>query len=401
MDGMKQHPYLLLLLILLLAFPQMSETLITPSLPGIANALDTSAHMIELSLSFFFGGFALGVSIWGIAADRWGRRQALLYGLGLFILGCIACALSNNIWHLLLSTFLQAFGASAGSVVTQTVLRDLYTDKEQRAKVFAIIGMALSFSPALGPLIGTRLDSAFGFQSNYVFLAVLGLGLAVWVACFLQETRPPSCTERSFSDLKKLAFKMAKDPFVILCSALIGLCNGILFCFFAEGPYIFISHLQLTASDYGWIGIVVSLATLLAGFLNHRLAGPWGSEKLILKGSQCMCIGALAYVLGCLYVQSASGFIMSLLLVLPLFVVFLGMGIIISNVLSIALKSYQDVAGSAGSLFGLSYYAVLTCLTGGMSVLHSESILVFAFYLLAMSGGALFAALGLRRQPHQ
>ena len=49
------------LLIALVGFPQISETIYTPALPNVANGLQASAYMVETTLSIYFLGFALGV----------------------------------------------------------------------------------------------------------------------------------------------------------------------------------------------------------------------------------------------------------------------------------------------------------------------------------------------------
>ena len=51
----------LLLMIILVAFPQISETIYTPSLPDISKALHVSNNEVQLTLSVYFAGFALGV----------------------------------------------------------------------------------------------------------------------------------------------------------------------------------------------------------------------------------------------------------------------------------------------------------------------------------------------------
>ncbi|MCZ1268859.1 MFS transporter, partial [Paenibacillus tundrae] len=71
----------LLLMIVLIAFPQISETIYTPSLPDIAAALGVSNSSVQFTLSIYFIGFALGVFCWGWLSDLIGRRPAMLGGL--------------------------------------------------------------------------------------------------------------------------------------------------------------------------------------------------------------------------------------------------------------------------------------------------------------------------------
>src|SRR5690349_2959410 len=91
----------LVLMILLLGFPQIGETIYTPSLPDIARDLAASDFLTELTLGIFFAGFALGVLFWGVAADRKGRRKAMLWGLCLYIFASLGCCLSPSIEFLL------------------------------------------------------------------------------------------------------------------------------------------------------------------------------------------------------------------------------------------------------------------------------------------------------------
>ena len=113
----------LLLMIILVAFPQISETIYTPSLPDISKALHVSNNEVQLTLSVYFAGFALGVFF--IDGYRIiGRRPAMLFGIVVYGAGSFLCFITNSIEVLLVSRFIQAFGASAGSVVTQTILRE-------------------------------------------------------------------------------------------------------------------------------------------------------------------------------------------------------------------------------------------------------------------------------------
>src|SRR5580692_6531866 len=141
------------LLIALVGFPQISETIYTPALPNVANGLQASAYMVEATLSIYFLGFALGVLLWGTISDWCGRRNAMLMGIIVYGIGTLGCANVGTIEALLAWRFLQAFGASVGSVLTQTILRDSYNG-EERTKLFSVMSGALAFSPAIGPVLG-------------------------------------------------------------------------------------------------------------------------------------------------------------------------------------------------------------------------------------------------------
>ncbi|WP_309306097.1 MFS transporter, partial [Bacillus cereus] len=104
------------------AFSQLSETIYTPSLPDISNPIHVSNNEVQLTLSVYFAGLALGVFSSGWLSDVIGRRRAMLLGIVIYGAGSFLCYIANSIVVLLVSRFIQAFGASAGSVVTQTIL---------------------------------------------------------------------------------------------------------------------------------------------------------------------------------------------------------------------------------------------------------------------------------------
>lgn len=85
----------LLLFIVLVGFPQISETIYTPSLPDIAHHLGASNNAIQLTLSIYFLGFAFGVYCWGRLSDSIGRRPAMLWGILVYGLGSLGCYLSG------------------------------------------------------------------------------------------------------------------------------------------------------------------------------------------------------------------------------------------------------------------------------------------------------------------
>ena len=164
------------LLIALAGFPQISETIYTPALPSVASGLSASAYLVEATLAIYFFGFAAGVLLWGMISDWSGRRYAMLAGIVVYGVGTVACAATTSVEALLGWRFLQAFGASVGSVITQTMLRDAY-EGTQRTKLFAVVAGALAFSPAIGPVLGGFIEPVFGVARKFLGAGVAGGGI--------------------------------------------------------------------------------------------------------------------------------------------------------------------------------------------------------------------------------
>jgi Bcr/CflA subfamily drug resistance transporter len=371
------------LLIALIGFPQISETIYTPALPAVALDLKTSAHKAEATLAIYFIGFALGVLLWGAFSDFFGRRKTMLLGIVIYALGTIGCLSTNSIEGLLLWRLLQAFGASVGSVITQTMLRDVY-DGVQRARLFSIIGAALAFSPALGPVIGGFVSESYGWRANFWFLACMSAILYVWSFLCLPETKPEQIAKKDSKQMLSLLKSMISSKLIWGHVILISATNGILFGFYEEAPFVFIQNLGVRSSVYGFVGLLIAGATILAARFTYRFANKYSSEKVIEWGARLSILGSLIYLtmeaLGLFYVGHA-GFLVGLI---GLFVVFFGIGLIIPNSLSQALKPYQDVVGTAGSIFGGLYYILIAGFTWIMSLLHNSSSMTLPLFIASL-----------------
>ena len=377
----------LFMIICLIGFPQISETIYTPALPDVARSLHVSAYLAELTLGIYFVGFAIGVALWGIVADRFGRRKAMLSGLFFYILGCLGCMKSTTIDAFFLFRVLQAFGASAGSVVTMTIMRDVYSGKE-RAQIFATIGVALSLSPAIGPVIGGFIDEYYSWDANFVVLAVMGLVLICRCYFSLPETRPEKIPgQLTTESLSQLTWRMIKDKHVLGCALIIGACNGILFSYYAEAPFIFIELLKVPPSQYGLLGLGVAFAGFAAAMISKRLLNKFEIEKIMYIGAIVALFGAFLFtgiaMLG--YIHIAHGYSALIAANIPVFIIVFGVCLMISNCLSIALKNYGHVLGTAGSVLGALYYILIALMTAAMSALHNGTVLPMPLYFLALS----------------
>lgn len=185
----------LLLMIVLVAFPQISETIYTPSLPDIAVALGATNSSVQLTLSIYFIGFALGVFSWGWLSDFIGRRSSMLAGLLVYGMGSLMCFYSESIHLLLVSLFIQAFGAATGSIITQTILRESVSGNKRHV-MFAQISAVIAFTPAVGPLIGGWVDQAFGFRAVFFTLVMMSVLLFMYAFWKLPETTDVSMRKR-------------------------------------------------------------------------------------------------------------------------------------------------------------------------------------------------------------
>ena len=376
----KQAVPSLLLMIVLVAFPQISETIYTPSLPDIADALGVSNSSVQLTLSIYFIGFALGVFCWGWISDIIGRRPAMLGGLVFYGIGSALCFYADTISILISSRFIQAFGAATGSIITQTILRESVSGN-RRHGMFAQISAVIAFTPAVGPLIGGWVDQALGFRAVFFVLVAMSIGLFIYTYARLPETTQPAARQRIA--IWPVVKRIFASPTVLVYGLLIGGINGVLFSYYAEAPFIFIGHFQMTPGLYGFLGIIVALASILGAMISKRLITTHPPQQIIYIGCSVMLMGAFLLIIVCTLPLPISMLAMSIMV--TVFILLLGSGIALPNCLSLALVDFQDVIGTAGAIFSLGYYLLVSVITSGMSLLHNESLLTMPLYFLVLT----------------
>lgn len=370
------------LLIILVGFPQIGETIYTPSLPALAASMHTDGNWMQASLSTYFVGFAMGFVLWGWLADSIGRRPAILYGILLFIIGSWGCLLATHILVFLLCRFVQAIGAATGAIVTQTMIRDCY-DEQQRSLIFSRMFAVLAFSPAIGPLVGGYVVSYWGISAVFTVLIGMGvmIGASTWV--LLPETRKE--TIRTDLRVVSIAGQMTADRHVITLGTMTGIMYGMIFCFYAESPFIFIDHLGFSASQYGWIGICESSAAILAAQVNKRLMRNYTPMRIIQTGLWIMLSGSVVMVGTCLF-TTLSTVLFVVGFAGGMFVLLAGTGLAMPHCLSTTLSHYQTAIGTAGALFGLYYYIVTGLIMGVMSALHNDHVVVMPCLFAILAG---------------
>ncbi|MEZ9505187.1 multidrug effflux MFS transporter [Vibrio sp. 10N.286.51.B11] len=332
-------------MVLLLMFPQIAETIYSPTLDSISKSFDVSYTQAAQTLSIYFSAFAVGVVVWGVLADKWGRRPTMLLGMGLFACSALIAMQTNSFVWLMIARAMGAFGLAVGSVVTQTMLRDAFSGAEL-AKVFGYMGMGLSISPIIGLLLGGQLSQAGGHQYVFIALFIMVLVLlahSLWSLPETQQSKQPL-------QLKSLSIHMVKDSDIWMSALLVASFNIALFSYYQLGSFAFI-QLGFSVEQFGYSGIVLGFGTLLGSLVNKTLLKRQVSSTMSLIG-----IAAGLQTLGAVGVYFSQHTIWFLL---PMMLVVMAFGIAIPNVLSRALVRYQSQAGSAGALFGLMYYTLI------------------------------------------
>lgn len=341
---MREKP-LLPLAVALLMFPQLAQTLFSPALADLALNLAVPPRVASQVLTVYFLAFALGVVAWGWLSDRLGRRKALLSGLAVYATGTALTLFVTTFEAVLALQALAAFGAAAGSVVTQTILRDRFTGTAL-ASAFSLATMILALSPAVGLLAGTALVDLFGYRGVFCCLLVLALALFAWALRSLPETRPREAMPVSLVHTLQL---LVREPQVWRSALLVAVFNVAMYSYYALGPFLF-TDLGVSELMYGLSGILLALGAMLGAWINRRLV------RTGRKPQEILALGVMLALGGGIGVEQTQH---TVWFVAPMVLVVIAFGLAIPNVLGQALAAFGDRLGTASALFGLLYYLMI------------------------------------------
>ncbi|MDM1045341.1 MFS transporter [Myroides sp. 1354] len=359
-------------MVLLMMFPQFVETVYSPALPSIAQHYQVTDTQALLTISTYFIAFALGVIWWGIQSDYIGRRKAMIWGLTTYMIASIFALVAPTFELVLVARILAAFGIAVGSVITQTMMRDVYTGVEL-SKVFSIMGIALSISPVIGLLLGGITVSTLGHMGVFAFLALLALFLVIKAYYQLPETKQTQ-DKITIQAVIQLAKQMYTDRSIWRYAVLVMSYNVLLFSYYSFAPFIFESN-GYDASVYGYSGLVLAIGSFIGSYFNKRCISQGISGNRLILGSALL---ALTSAFAVFVLLDSMWFLLPVLLVVASF------GIAIPNILSQALVSYKTAVGSAGALFGLLYYLLIGLGLYCSSLLHHFGGVLILFSSIAV-----------------
>lgn len=292
----------LLPIFLIVCVDVLGLTIILPLLPFYAEHFGANPAVVGLLVSTYAVCQLIGGPLLGRMSDHVGRRPLLLLSQAGTFIGFLILAYANALWLLFLSRVID--GLTAGNLsLAQAYISDV-TKPEDRAKSFALIGIAFGMGFLIGPGIS-------GFLSQYSFqlpiFVAAGLSATSILATYflLPSTSPhPPDGPRKFTlfawrayvgffrrpDLAPLLFQFTAFAF-----AFSTFMTG--FPLFAERRYTWHAHPfgpKQVGYVYAYLGF---LGIILQGGLIGRLVKRFGEHKIVWAGFFSSTLGftALAF----------------------------------------------------------------------------------------------------------
>lgn len=288
--------------LIITAFVDMVGLLmVLPLMPFYARNLGASALMVTLLLGSFTAAQLLSAPLWGRVSDRYGRRPALLIGLGAAAIAYVVFAYANTLWLLLLSRVVQGAGGGTTGVV-QAYVADSVEPRE-RAKALGWISAATNVGVALGPPVGSLALKLLHYHGPGLIAAMLCVFNMLFAWRYLSESRDMAeakhLTPKRGASLDAIAFVVthSKEPaprliwvYAVAMGAFQGM-TAVLALFLADRFGIRADNIWPIFTFMGTISVITR-----AGILG-RAVDRWGEVTLARIGLVMLAFGLGAFPL--------------------------------------------------------------------------------------------------------
>ncbi len=397
----KELRKIVVLLGILSALGPFSIDMYLPGFPDIAADLHTSIAEVGYSLTSYFVGISVGQLLYGPIVDRFGRKKPLIFGLSLYTVAALCCALSPTVYWLIGLRGLLAIGGCAGMVAGRAVVRDLFPPADI-AKVISTLMLIMGVAPLIAPSIGGWMVTVLGWRAIFVTLASISVLMLAAILLILPESRGADKTV-SLAPAAVLGryWSVFKEPAFLVYGLAGAFTLGSLFAYISGSPFLYMEKLDFTQTQYGLLFSFNSFGFIGGSQLNRLLLRRYDSLRLAEAGSLIMAfLGVLMVLCATLAGAAAPGTAITLLLVLLFLFLMVG-GMLGPNSTALALAPFSSNAGSASALIGFSQMLFGALASGLVSALHDQTVLPMTVTMAVCavaSAGLIFGQRGLLKR---
>jgi DHA1 family bicyclomycin/chloramphenicol resistance-like MFS transporter len=364
-----------------------------PAFSGMAKSLGATPAEMQQTLSAYLFGFAFMNLFHGALSDSLGRRPVVLWGIAVFTLASVGCALSENISQLVFFRALQGLSTGAGIVVSRAVIRDMFPPAEAQ-KVMSQVTIYFGVAPALAPMIGGWLFVHLGWHSIFWFLTAVGVVL--WTANYKLLPETLHLSQRQPFEAKHLMrgyWQLGSSPRFLLLAVASGVPFNGMFLYVLSAPAFLGDHLQLAPSQFFWF-FALTIAGIMAGaWTSGRMAGRIPPKQQIRYGFTIMLVVSVLNVAANVFFAAHVAWAM-----FPIAIFAFGWAVMMPVVTLLVLDLYPERRGMASSLQAFIGSSANGIVAGVLAPLIMHSTVALAIASLGMMCIGLLAWVSLHRR---
>jgi len=349
-----------------------------PSLPSMSNVLGVGSGQVQLTLTLFLITYGVSQLFIGTIVDSFGRYKISLVCLLIFAASCVVIATTSNIYLIYLMRIIHGFTVAAIIVAKRAFFVDVY-EGDKLKHFLSLFSIIWSTGPIIAPFVGGYLQNAFGWESNFYFLAAMALILAALEFIYSGETLK-TYSEFHLSKIAGIYGNMLKTPSFSLGLVMLGLAYCMVMVFNMTGPFIIEHHFNGNPIIAGYSSLILGFAWMTGGFAGKATINrPFVKKMVVNNGLQLL-------------------FVVVMLLSIPLisnlysmiffaFIIHVTAGYIFNNYFTYCLGRFPNNAGVASGLTGGITYVIVSFLSYGVVSLFpakDELNLGYSYFLVTI-----------------
>jgi DHA1 family bicyclomycin/chloramphenicol resistance-like MFS transporter len=259
-----------------------------PAFSGIQRSLDATPVQMQQTLSAYLLGFAVMNLFHGALSDSFGRRPVVLWGIAVFTLSSLGCALSQSVGQLVLFRLMQGMSSGASMVVARAIIRDMFPPADAQ-RVMSQVTIYFGVAPAVAPVVGGLLLVHLGWHAIFIFLTLVGAALWGLSYRLLPETLHVTQVQPFHArHLLKGYWEMASSPRFLALALASGVPFNGMFLYILSAP-VFLGELLGLPPTHFFFLFMLTIGGIMGGaFLSGRLAGKMTARKQIRIGFTIM-----------------------------------------------------------------------------------------------------------------
>lgn len=270
-------------------------------MPELANDLSVSSTKIKLTISLFLFGLFIGMLIFGILSDYFGRKIMQIVNSFIFLISSLIIPFSDSLSVVVFFRLIQGVSAGGLQAVARSMIAESFS-KSEISKYSLYVTSVWGLGPIIGPWLGGVLTKNFGWEYCFYFFSFYGLLLAVINSFILKETNK----SKHVMDLPSLLndsrdIVLNKNFFLPVIA--MGLAYSTLVSYGIVGPYFVVTNLGFSSVSYGNIGLIVGTGYLFGNVVYRFLLSKDYSLSILLKYSIYMSvlINTVAIIVSVIY----------------------------------------------------------------------------------------------------
>lgn len=367
----------------IIATTEMATAIYAPCLPIVAEYFQITESQVQGTMGINLLGLSLSGLFYGPLSDYRGRRYALLLGIGLFLLGSLGCLFASSFTALMGTRFLQGLGAGVSVVVSFAVIQDLF-DEKGSALVLSFMGMAISLSPGLAPILGGYLASNYGWRMCFIVVCIAAVLILTLLGTMMPETLKQRTSDFSSASILRAYWNGLKNKSFVQAALVPSLIIGGLWAWMTTSPILFINYLGVPLEFYGYYGFSAVCMYMIGTVLNGRLIQYISLARMVLVGlSFCLASSIGLGIAGYGGVESP---VLYLIMHLPFS---LGLSFILPNGTALAFGEVKEDLGTCSALLGSLEMIFGALCVSIMGKIFNGTIFPIAFLMGSVSFMAL------------